>query len=155
MAPQDLNRLLEESLMLLYSELLAGGVVLERDISPGLPYVMGDRIQLQQVVLNLVRNACEAVRHLPSERRGVRVSTGIHQNRVFVAVRDHGDGIGGNIEQIFQPYFTTKSQGLGLGLSICRSIIQAHHGWLWAENHPQGGAVFHMELPIGEGGGAG
>lgn len=150
---QDMNRLVEDCLILMHSDLLDRGVAIEKDLSSGLPAVMGDRVQLQQVILNLIRNAGDAMRHLHAGGRTVGISSGMHQERVFVTVRDHGRGIDGNIERIFQPYFTTKADGLGMGLSICRSIMQAHHGWLWAENHPEGGAVFHMELPArgGEG----
>jgi signal transduction histidine kinase len=153
LAPQDMNRLVSDVLTLLHSDLLDRGVAIERDLSPDLPEVLGDRVQLQQVILNLLVNAGDAMRHLPVGARTVNISSGMHQGRVCVTVRDHGNGIDGNIEQVFQPYFTTKKEGLGMGLSICRSIMQAHHGWLWAENHPMGGAVFHMELPAQAGGG--
>jgi len=147
-AVQDLNLLVDESVALMHSELLSAGVSLERSTDAILPGVMGDRVQLLQVILNLLRNACDATRSLPSGKRCIHLATGLRSGRVFLSVRDQGAGITGNIEQVFQPYFTTKVDGLGLGLSICRSIMQAHHGWLWAENHPEGGAVFNLELPF-------
>ena len=121
-------------------------------ITPGLPPVRGDRIQLQQVVLNLLLNAFEAMKDRPTHEREVvlRVEPDGAQS-VRVAVRDRGVGLGADtVDRIFQPFFTTKSAGLGMGLSISRSIIESHAGKLRAENNQDQGATFSFTLPVGK-----
>ena len=106
-------------------------------------------MQLQQVLLNLVLNACDAMESVPETARRLTVvtSAGVDQ-RVRVAVCDTGPGVPGHqLEAVFEPFVTSKPQGLGLGLAVCRSIVSAHDGRLWAENNPDGGASFCFELP--------
>lgn len=123
-------------------------VTIRTDLSPVLPPVLGDRVQLQQVILNLVFNALDAVRDLPEVRREIVVSATADEERVEVTVRDRGPGIDpSQLETVFQPFYTTKPQGLGVGLSICRTILEDHAGTLMAENNPDGGATFRMVLP--------
>jgi signal transduction histidine kinase len=115
----------------------------------GLPHVQADCVQLQQVVLNLILNAVEAMSSVKKGARELSISTEKNQTgNVLVAVRDSGPGIDSeHIEQVFEAFYTTKSSGVGMGLSICRSIIEAHGGRLWAEANAPRGAVFQFTLP--------
>jgi PAS domain S-box-containing protein len=118
-----------------------------------LPFVLGDRVQLQQVMLNLIVNAIEAMKPISDGPRELLISTAAApSNGVFISVRDSGPGLPAQgIEQIFDPFYTTKAGGLGMGLSICRSIVEAHGGRLWASAHAPRGAVFQFVLPSGGG----
>jgi C4-dicarboxylate-specific signal transduction histidine kinase len=110
--------------------------------------VQADRIQLQQVMLNLVMNAAEAMAWARSEDRRLTVRTLAVDTHVHVSFTDHGPGFAPDMhEKLFEPYYTTKAQGLGLGLSISRSIIAAHGGRLWGVGRPRRGATFHITLP--------
>ncbi len=123
-------------------------VALVLDLDPHLPPVLGDRVQLQQVVLNLMLNALEAMKDVAEGVREIRVTTGRREELIQVSVRDHGVGLNAEtLDVVFQPFYTTKPDGLGVGLSISRTIIQQHRGCLWAENNPDGGATFHFSLP--------
>jgi two-component system sensor kinase FixL len=117
----------------------------------GLPPVQGDKIQLQQVVLNLLMNAFDAMRDCPATERNVVVRAEMEGTRIIkVSARDRGTGLSaGNLDRIFRPFFTTKREGLGMGLSISRAIIEAHGGRLWAENNPDRGASFYFTVPLG------
>jgi signal transduction histidine kinase len=106
-----------------------------------------DRTQLQQVIINLVLNAMDAMSVLPRFNRKIAVTTKRVDNFAEVAVTDNGPGID-NVEMVFQPFFTTKSQGMGMGLSIARTIVEAHDGQIWADNLTGSGAVFHVRLPL-------
>jgi C4-dicarboxylate-specific signal transduction histidine kinase len=147
----DANEVVQEVLNLVRSDLLNHQVAAETELAPDLPSVRGDRVQLQQVLLNLVMNACDAMAGSDGAGRRLCVRTNwIEDEGVRVSVRDHGRGIPTELlERVFEPFFTTKPQGLGLGLAVCRSILLAHDGELSAENHPSGGAVFHFTLPTG------
>jgi signal transduction histidine kinase len=119
------------------------------DIEPELPPVRGDRVQLEQVLVNLLLNAVDAVKGLPRRARTVALHARRREAVIEVAVRDQGGGIAAaDVERVFEPFYTTKGEGLGMGLSICRSIIRAHGGRLWAENSAQGGATFYFTLPV-------
>ena len=109
----------------------------------------GDRRQLQQLLLNLVTNGCEAMGSVAAGERRLSVATGIDPaGAVFVSVRDTGTGIPADqIDQIFEPFVTSKAGGLGLGLTICRSIVDAHAGRLWADNNAEGGASLCFTIP--------
>jgi C4-dicarboxylate-specific signal transduction histidine kinase len=147
----DANEVVQEVLNLVRSDLLNHQIAAETELAPDLPSVRGDRVQLQQVLLNLVMNACDAMAGSNGAGRRLCVSTNwIEDEGVRVSVRDHGRGIPTELlERVFEPFFTTKPQGLGLGLAVCRSILLAHDGELSAGNHPSGGAVFHFTLPAG------
>jgi signal transduction histidine kinase/integral membrane sensor domain MASE1 len=153
-APVELNELVRESIDLVHSEFVTRNIVPSMHLDPNLPPVLADRVQMQQVVLNLLMNACEAmVGTLPARRRAV-VTTRFQPvtEAAEICVQDFGPGIPpGDLERIFQPFVTTKTHGLGLGLAICRSVAESHHGVLWAENAPEGGAVFHVKIPIAGG----
>jgi PAS domain S-box-containing protein len=125
-------------------------VVLE--LADDLPGVVGDAIQIEQVIMNLVRNGLEAMDETPVANRVLRIKTMRHGNEmVEVAVCDCGKGIvGGNLAQVFEPFFTTKPEGMGMGLAICRSIVQAHGGRLWLSTDQPRGCTFHFTLPAGK-----
>ena len=116
-----------------------------------MPCVLGDRVQLQQVVLNLILNAVEAMSSTEDQTRGLSISTELNEtDGILVALRDSGPGIDlENLDRIFKPFYTTKTSGIGMGLSICRSIIDAHGGRLWVEANRPRGAVFRFTLPTG------
>jgi PAS domain S-box-containing protein len=143
----DLNEVVEESLRLMRSDLLNRDVLVTTDLARALPAVSGDRNQLQQVLLNLVMNACDAMAGQATRR--LRIGTRrVASDRVEFSVADCGLGIPQDeLERIFEPFVSTKAQGLGLGLAICRSIVEAHGGRLWAGNNADGGATLHGELP--------
>jgi PAS domain S-box-containing protein len=146
----DLNLILSEVAGFVNSNAAMREVAISMELAPGLPAVHGDRIQLQQVALNLLINAFDAVSENPSGGgRQVFVRTWSEDSAVHASVADNGSGISaGDIETVFTPFFTTKSQGLGMGLSISRSIIIRHDGRIWVENNTPGqGATFHIRLP--------
>jgi C4-dicarboxylate-specific signal transduction histidine kinase len=137
-----------EARTLLHSELIRRRVSANFELAPSLPPVWGERVQLQQVVLNLVSNACDAMAKTPGAQRQIHITTALdREGKVRLSVTDRGEGIPeDHLETIFDPFFTTKENGLGLGLAICRSIAIVHEGRLWAENDPSGGATFHLML---------
>jgi PAS domain S-box-containing protein len=152
-APVEINDVVRESLELTHSELVTRNVVATLHLDPTLPTVLADRVQIQQVVLNLLMNACEAMVTTPLARRHTMLTTRFlaASEAVEITVQDNGTGIAvGDTERIFQPFVTTKAHGLGLGLAICRSVAEAHHGVLWAENAPEGGSIFHIKIPSRE-----
>ena len=139
-------------LHLTQADLIGRGVTVVCELSPDLPPIAGDRVQLQQLMLNLILNAVEAMSTNAPGTRRLHLQTTLHQGRVRASVRDEGGGLPADAERLFQPFYTTKPQGLGLGLAICRSLVAAHHGRLWTEPHSERGAVFHFELPVAEAG---
>ena len=152
MEPVDLNQAAGEVLALSAGELQGAGVVVRTDFAEALPVVLGDRIQLQQVILNLVLNAIDAMRAMDGPR-GLRIATAFDRlGQVRLVVRDEGTGIGPEaLEKLFDAFFTTKSHGMGIGLSISQSIIQGHDGRLWAVSNDDGpGATFSFSIPSGE-----
>ncbi|MBR0818984.1 sensor histidine kinase [Bradyrhizobium liaoningense] len=146
----DLNATVGEVFRFLSVQALTHDVGLATEPSSADIRVKGDKVQLQQAILNLVVNGMDAVAHLPDGRRRVVGRTGFADgNQALVSIADAGDGIlAENVTEIFEPFFTTKTQGMGIGLSIARTIIEAHGGRIWAENAPSGGAVFHISLPL-------
>jgi C4-dicarboxylate-specific signal transduction histidine kinase len=128
------------------------GVLAKMQLANELPHILGDKVQLQQVVLNLIMNAIEAMTEVRAGSRELSISTSkAESDGVLVAVRDSGPGLPpAGLARIFEAFYTTKSSGLGMGLSICRSIVEAHGGHLWATPNEPHGAVFCMMLPIGE-----
>ena len=147
----DINEIVLEVIALTRSEVLRNGVSLQTQLANGLPLVQGDRIQLQQVILNLIVNAIEATSGASEGARELLVSTGKDaSNAVLVAVRDLGPGLDPEgLGRLFDAFYTTKPGGMGMGLSICRSIIEAHGGRIWATANVPQGAVFQFTLPVG------
>jgi PAS domain S-box-containing protein len=148
----DLNEAVNEVLVLARSAVIKNGVSVQTRLADGLLPVEGDRVQLQQVVLNLILNAVEAMGSSDAGRQELLISTEQSQpNGVLVAVRDCGPGIDPeHLERVFDAFYTTRSGGLGMGLSICRSIVKAHGGRLWAEPNEPRGATFAFALPCAE-----
>ncbi len=144
----DINDVVQESLRVMRSDLLNRDVTVDTDLADALPAVSGDRNQLQQVLLNFMMNGCDAMHNQLTGRRLLLQTQRAAQGRIEISVADRGAGIAdADLERIFEPFVTTKSQGLGLGLAICRSIVEAHGGRLWASNNAHGGATLHFELP--------
>jgi PAS domain S-box-containing protein len=147
----DLNAAIHEVIVLAQSVTLRNGVSVQTRLAEGLLPVLGDRIQLQQVLLNLILNAAEAMSSVEEGARELVISTEHHLAGALVAVRDSGPGIGpAHLDRVFDAFYTTKSSGTGMGLSICRSIIDAHGGKLWAEANDPRGAAFQFTLPDAE-----
>jgi PAS domain S-box-containing protein len=146
--PLDINAVVDDVLQLVPSDLIQRRVTVESRLAPSLPPVFGDRVQLQQVVLNLLLNACEAMSVDPSNGSRVTIQTAATEDgAVKLSLADQGMGIPEQMrDRIFDPFVTSKPHGLGLGLSICRSIVTAHGGRLWADNNEDGGATFHLLL---------
>ena len=145
----DLNEVIRDVLRLTRSDLINQNVTVDTDLAQNLPPVPGDRIQLQQVLLNLVLNACEAMADCESSERQLLIASKSENGTVQVSVTDRGCGIPEEKrKQVFERFFTTKKEGMGLGLSICRTIINAHKGEIWATNNSDRGATFHFSLPI-------
>jgi signal transduction histidine kinase len=145
----DLNQAINDVIALAQGAIVKDGVSVQTRLTERLSDVQVDCVQLQQVVLNLILNAVEAMSSVKKGARELSISTEQHHAAgVLVAVRDSGPGIDPkNIDRVFDAFYTTKSSGVGMGLSICRSIIDAHGGRLWADANPSGGAVFQFTLP--------
>jgi PAS domain S-box-containing protein len=148
--PLSINDILSEVVSLFHSEAVLRNVNINMEFTESLPTVLADKIQLEQVVLNLMMNATEAMDQEAPESRKIFLKTRrADHGTVQVAVRDWGPGIEEEkLDRVFQPFFTTKGAGLGMGLSISRSIIEAHGGRLWAENNRDKGATFFFEIPV-------
>jgi PAS domain S-box-containing protein len=148
-APLDINETILETIALTHSELERHRISLQTELGNGLPRIWGDRVQLQQVILNLIMNAIEAMSEISEGSRELLISTRIDApDGVIVAVRDSGPGLKpDSLARLFDPFYTTKPAGMGMGLSICRSITEAHGGRLWAAPNTPRGAVFLFTLP--------
>jgi signal transduction histidine kinase len=148
--PVEVINLVSDVFALVQADAVARRLKLETNVPLDLPPVRGDRVHLQQVLLNLILNGLDALNRTSAENRLVRVSARLHETHsIEIAVSDTGHGIPvGKLQQVFDPFFTTKSNGMGMGLPISRTIIEAHSGRLWAENNIEGGAVFRFTLPI-------
>ncbi len=150
-APEDLGKLVEEASLLALVGAKEHGVRTRFDLDSSKTMVRVDKIQIQQVVLNLIRNAMEAMSGGERRDLDIRVSAG-EPGMALVSVADTGSGLSDEVlSLLFQPFMTTKKTGMGIGLSISRSIIEAHGGRIWAENRPEGGCQFHFTLPIIDG----
>jgi PAS domain S-box-containing protein len=147
----EINETILEVMGLTRIAMSENGVLAKLQLAKELPHIWGDKVQLQQVILNLIMNATEAVSEVEERPRELSISTGkAESNGVLVTVSDTGPGLPPEIlARIFEPFYTTKANGLGMGLSICRSIVEAHGGQLWATPNEPHGAVFCMMLPIG------
>jgi two-component system sensor kinase FixL len=154
----EIGDLLRKVLALSHSTLKERNVQVDSHIEEGVPAVMGDSVELQQVLLNLILNACESMSANAAADRLIEivVARDAEAGTVRTSVLDCGKGIEDKqLERIFDPYFTTKESGLGLGLAVCHSIVAAHKGRLWATNRPDRGAAFHFTLPAVRSGGPG
>jgi C4-dicarboxylate-specific signal transduction histidine kinase len=145
----EINAVTLEAINVTHDELVSSGVSVQTELAKDLPLIEGDRVQLQQVMVNLIVNAIEAMRGAGERTRELLVSTGkAEPNGIRVGVRDSGPGLApADLERVFEAFYTTKSGGLGMGLSICRSIIEAHGGRLWATGHTPRGAFFQFTIP--------
>jgi len=160
--PLSVNEIIEDVLRIARSDLIGRGVTVHTVLAESAPQVSGDRIQLQQVLLNLILNASDAMAGNPAAQRRLAVTTAHRDGLVRISVSDNGSGLPAEPERIFQPFYTTKKDGLGLGLAICRSIVTAHQGRLWAEanaaadrspapTHAGQGTTLQLELPAVKG----
>jgi signal transduction histidine kinase len=145
--PVKVSESLEELLRLMRANLNARGVSVSK-VTADLPAVMTSRVHLQQVVLNLIVNSCDAMQSNPPEDRILTLTTSLVANEVRIGVLDTGVGLPEDLESIFRPFHSTKVGGLGLGLSICRTLVTSHGGRLWAERRPARGAAFYVALPL-------
>jgi signal transduction histidine kinase len=147
----DLNEATREVIALSLSELQRGLVILRTELSDDLPPVTGDRVQLQQVILNLVRNASDAMSAVGDRPRELLIRTERDDaDRVRLSVQDTGVGFEPQAaDRLFQAFYTTKDDGMGIGLSVSRSIIESHHGQLWATSNDGPGATFSFSIPYG------
>lgn len=148
--PLDVSDLVREVITLVQRELTSHQVSLRMELAPALPMILGDRVQLQQVIINLVMNGIEAMQSVADRPRELMIrSRQDDTQQVLVSVTDCGVGIAAeNADRLFNAFFTTKASGMGMGLSICRSIIEAHGGRLWATANVPHGAAFQFTLPV-------
>jgi C4-dicarboxylate-specific signal transduction histidine kinase len=146
----DVNEIIQELTVFLRPEATNRQVTISSELTPKLPKVKADRIQLQQVLLNLLSNGMEAMNSTSAADKIIIIRSQKHDpNEVLISVEDHGAGVNPDIaEKIFDPFFTTKPHGIGMGLSISRSIIEAHEGRLWVAPASSGGAIFEFSLPV-------
>jgi two-component system sensor kinase FixL len=146
--PEDINTVLEDGLTLSLYIGADGRQKVEAKLEPNLPLVLIDKVQIQQVLLNLVRNSLEAMKDIPAGKLVIHTALG-EPGFVTVSVRDNGPGLAPEIlKQLFHPFVTTKEQGMGMGLSICQSIVESHGGRIWTEPNLPQGVVFHFQLPL-------
>jgi signal transduction histidine kinase len=145
----DLNQVVDDVLHLVRSDLIERQIQVQTELSDNLPPARGDRVQIQQVLINLVRNACDAMSAEPGQSHRLVLATDRTGNDgLAVTVADNGGGIPDNLrDRLFEPFVTTKAQGLGLGLTVSRSILSAHGGKIWCQNNASGGAIFGFSLP--------
>jgi len=148
----DMNDVIQEVLALADRELFENRVRLERQLTKALPLVLADRVQMQQVLLNLIMNGIEAMIPVTDQPRSLWVESRVDESGdILVAVRDSGTGLGSAADRVFTPFFTTKANGMGMGLSISRSLVENHGGRLWAMPNSPIGAVFSFTLPVSTG----
>jgi len=149
----DINDIVREAVLFVRSESQANHIAITTRLAGGLPRILADRVQLQQVVVNLLINSIQAIAASKSRMRDISVESALLEDAITLIVRDTGGGIHeDDIEKIFDGFFSRKADGMGMGLAICRSIIGDHGGTIWAGNDTAGGAVFRVTLPIAESG---
>jgi signal transduction histidine kinase len=149
MEPVDLREVTREVVELSRNELERGRVVLRLDVDPRVPRVLGDRIQLQQVILNLLLNAADAMSEVHDRPREIQIRIGRDAgDHVRMDVKDAGLGVApGKMDRLFEAFYTTKKHGMGIGLSVSRSIIEGHRGQIWSSANSGSGATFSFSLP--------
>jgi two-component system sensor kinase FixL len=146
--PVTYEQSLQDLLRLTRSDLIARGVSVTNLATAGLPLAMTDRVQFQQILINLIKNACDAMESNPPEDRKLTLTTFVEQNEMRIGVLDCGVGLPRDIESLFEPFHSTKGGGLGMGLSICRTLVTPLAGGrLWAERRAERGAAFYVALP--------
>ena len=151
LGPIELATIVRDVILLTRSDAMLHNIRVLLDVGPSLPPLRGDRVQLQQVLLNLLLNAFDAMQDCPAHQREITVRANRDGDLVEVSVADHGSGLTADaLEKIFEPFYTTKRDGLGMGLAISRSIIDAHGGRIWAKNNGERGAIFAFTLPAAE-----
>jgi C4-dicarboxylate-specific signal transduction histidine kinase len=144
----DLNEVVGEVFAILSAQAAARDVRLDKRLTPHRLPVIGDRVQLQQVILNLIVNGIDAIADMPNGVREIACTSWASDGLAHVSIRDTGPGIPPErLERLFEPFFTTKQEGMGMGLCIAHTIVESHGGKIWAENHARG-AVFHVSLPL-------
>jgi C4-dicarboxylate-specific signal transduction histidine kinase len=144
----DINEVIQEVLVLAGRELYENQVLLDHQLKTDLPFVLADRVQLQQILLNLIMNGIEAMIAATDRPRLLGVESRIDESGdILVAVSDSGTGFGLEVDRVFTPFFTTKANGMGMGLSISRTLVEGHGGRLWASPNSPHGAVFSFTLP--------
>ena len=144
----DINEVVQDVLKLMRNDLVIHDVTVHTELGENLPAVQGDRVELQQVLLNLMLNGCEAMADCDPSERQLLITSGMENGAVRVSVTDRGGSIPEErMERVFEPFFTTKANGMGLGLSVCHNIVKAHRGNIWVTNNAEGGATFHFSLP--------
>lgn len=141
------NRAIADVLALLQADFDASGIQVKCHLDQGLPFLMGDRVQLQQLFLNILMNAADALSRTDGQQRRIVIRSRPADNGAEIVFEDNGTGLGDDTDKIFEPFYSTKQNGMGLGLSICRSIAEAHGGRLWAEPASPNGARFFLFLP--------
>jgi C4-dicarboxylate-specific signal transduction histidine kinase len=147
--PLDLNKVAEDVIAFLQPELRRRGVTVSTDLDENLPPIEGNEIELQQVLLNLIINGAQAMNSNDGAARDLSVSTSAEDDFVELAVRDSGVGLAeSQVEQLFEPFYTTKTNGIGMGLAINRTIVRAHGGRIYATQNAEQGATFRVRLPI-------
>ena len=145
----DLNEVVQETIRFFSALAIGRKFQMVSAITPEALPVLGDRIQLQQVILNLVMNGIDAMKDTPGEYRIISIRTSRAENFAELSVSDRGPGIPEDkLKVVFEPFYTSKPEGMGMGLSIARTIIEAHNGLIWAENRDHGGASFRINLPL-------
>jgi signal transduction histidine kinase len=148
----DVNEVIREMIVLLRGELARYSVAIRSELAADLPHIMADRVQLQQVIMNLISNSIDAMKHLDGSRELAIKSQRAEIGQLMVCVSDTGVGLPlQQADRIFDAFFTTKFDGTGMGLSISRSIVESHSGRLWASNNSPRGASFHLVLPTNPG----
>ncbi len=148
-APCDINAIVEDAVGLIEGDARKRGARLALDLAGTLPAVRADRVMLEQVLLNLMRNGIDAMQATPSADRQLVVRTAVADAGIAVSVADRGSGIAQEAAaRLFEPFFSTKPEGMGMGLNICRSIVESHKGRMWVEANPEGGSIFRFILPV-------
>ncbi len=147
----DINQIVTETMQLLRGELADRGIVVELLLARSLPLIEGDSVQIQQIMINLILNGCEAVAGVANDERRMRITSRDTGNAIEITVSDKGLGIDPSmLDRIFDPFVTTRNTGLGLGLSICRTIVEAHRGRIWAANNPDRGSTITFSIPTSQ-----